>query len=63
MGSVPSNLCRCKKEKGEYELEINYNDQVSIVKLIQTHVVNFPCGRKPEHPETTYEFRNTQISC
>ena len=26
---------------------------------ILTHPANFPCGRKPEHPEKTHEFRQS----
>ena len=38
MDSVASNLCRCKKKIAEYELEVNYNNQVSILKLIQNFI-------------------------
>ena len=24
--------------------------------FIRTHLANFPCGRKPEHPEKTHNF-------
>ena len=27
--------------------------------LIPTHPVNIPCGRKPEHPEKTHDFRQS----
>jgi hypothetical protein len=27
--------------------------------LILTHPVNFPCGRKLEHPEKTYDFQQS----
>jgi hypothetical protein len=27
--------------------------------FILTHPVNFPCGRKPEHPEKTHDFRQS----
>jgi hypothetical protein len=27
--------------------------------FIQTHPVNFPCGRKPEHPEKTHDFQQS----
>ena len=27
--------------------------------LIPTHPVNYPCGRKPEHPEKTHDFRQS----
>ena len=27
--------------------------------FILTHSVNFPCGRKPEHPEKTHDFRQS----
>ena len=30
--------------------------------FILTHPVNFPCGRKPEHPEKTHDFRHS-VDC
>jgi hypothetical protein len=27
--------------------------------LIPTHPINFPCGRKPEYPEKTHDFRQS----
>jgi hypothetical protein len=27
--------------------------------FILTHPVNFPCGRKPEHPEKIHNFRQS----
>jgi hypothetical protein len=31
----------------------------SNISMILTHPVNFPCGRKPEHPEKTHDFRQS----
>jgi hypothetical protein len=30
---------------------------LSLTVFIVTHPVNFPCGRKPEQPEKTHDFR------
>jgi hypothetical protein len=32
---------------------------VYLTVFILTHPVNFPCGRKPEHPEKTHDFRQS----
>ena len=32
-------------------------DITFLTVFILTHHVNFPCGRKPEHPEKTHDFR------
>ena len=29
---------------------------INVCPVILTHPVNFPCGRKPEHPEKTHDF-------
>jgi hypothetical protein len=29
--------------------------------FILTHSINFPCGRKPEHPEKIHEFRQSVV--
>jgi hypothetical protein len=31
----------------------------SVTGIIPTHPVNFPCGRKPEYPEKTHDFRQS----
>jgi hypothetical protein len=30
-----------------------------LTMVILTHPVNFPCGKKPERPEKTHEFRQS----
>ena len=30
-----------------------------LTMFILTHPVNFPCGKKPEHPEKTHDFRQS----
>jgi hypothetical protein len=39
-------------------MEHSYGGRVSL-KLIPTHPVNIPCGRKPEYPEKTYDIRKS----
>jgi hypothetical protein len=34
-------------------------DLTLLTVFILTHPVNFPCGRKPEHPEKTHDFRQS----
>jgi hypothetical protein len=34
-------------------------DITFLTVFILTHPVNFPCGRKPEHPEKTHDFRQS----
>ena len=34
----------------------NNCDITFLTVFILTHPVNFPCGRKPEHPEKTHDF-------
>jgi hypothetical protein len=36
-----------------------YCDVTFLTVFILTHPVNFPCGRKPEHPEKTHDFRQS----
>jgi hypothetical protein len=37
-------------------LQYNNCDITFLTMFIPTHPVNFPCGRKPEHPEKTHDF-------
>jgi hypothetical protein len=32
---------------------------ITVGPFCLTHPVNFPCGRKPEHPEETHDFRQS----
>jgi hypothetical protein len=32
---------------------------ITVVPFCLTHPVNFPCGRKPEYPEETHDFRQS----
>jgi hypothetical protein len=41
-----------------YYLYNNYDINFLTV-FILTHLVNFPCARKPEHPEKTHDFRQS----
>jgi hypothetical protein len=34
-------------------------DITFLTVFILTHPVNFPCGREPEHPEKTHDFRQS----
>ena len=34
-------------------------DITFLTMFILTHPVNFPCGRKPERPEKTHDFRES----
>jgi hypothetical protein len=36
-----------------------YCDITFLTEFILTHPVNFLCGRKPEHPEKTHNFRQS----
>jgi hypothetical protein len=40
-------------------LQYNNCDITFLTIFILTHPVNFPCGRKPEHPEKTHNFRQS----
>jgi hypothetical protein len=39
--------------------DVNDCDITFLTVFILTHPVNFPCGRKPEHPEKTQDFRQS----
>jgi hypothetical protein len=38
---------------------IPHCDITFLTMFIPTHPVNFPCGRKPERPEKTHDFRQS----
>ena len=47
----------------EFKILVNWGmvhcDITFLTVFILTHPVNFPCGRKPERPEKTHDFRQS----
>jgi hypothetical protein len=43
----------------DYFYIYNNCDITFLTVFVLTHPVNFPCGRKPEHPEKTHDFRRS----
>ena len=43
----------------DYFIFYNNCDITFLTVFILTHPVNFPCGRKPEYPEKTHDFRQS----
>jgi hypothetical protein len=46
-------------EPAVFILIYNNCDNTFLTMLILTNPVNFLCGRKPEHPEKTHDFRQS----
>jgi hypothetical protein len=44
----------------DYFIFYKNGDITFLTAFILTHPVNFSCGRKPEHPEKTHDFPQSQ---